>query len=386
MASSRDTLAELNTVTDNALALADQLEAVVSSIAAHNPSTASTASKSQLVAEPVVAVNSSNIDALSLAHDSAALIKAHATKISLLIINEPFTPTAIAKVLRELVASPVPSLTAAVELCTPRQYTQIIQQDVAWRAGRVLKELKELLLRIPKDGRVLSDAKKDASSGAVGGRGSIATTGVLWSACDDLMAFAKRGFAGNLAYKVEQLRDTLKDVMEELKEWGDEEDDEDGDDAEGDDDVDDTHGAETNDAQAILDGLMGSQRHIPRDDPEQIRQRLDSCLRRLRLTTLLYQATVKRRIKPLPSLPRDSSSDIPARLDEVVSVLNGIPDKFGSLAMAFYELDTSEIDRLMDECFFDAFAASELLVKPWEGGKDEFSDWALRFQLEIKKG
>jgi hypothetical protein len=376
MSPSGNALEELNTVVDNALNLVGQLDAVVSSIAARK---AGTAGGAQPTAGPLSAVDGP-IDALSLAHDSAALIKAHATKVSLLIINEPFTPTAITKVLRELVSSPVPSLAAAVEVCTPERYTRGIQQDVAWRAGLVLKELKELLSRIPRDGRVLSDAKKDASAGEAGGRGSIATTGVLWSACDDIMAFAKRGFAGNLAYKVEQLRDTLKDVMEELKEWGEETDDSDAEDDGGDDQGDET------DAQAILDGLMDSQRYIPRDDPDKIRERLDSCLKRLRLTTLLYHAVVKRRIKPLPSLPPESHSDIPARLDEVVSVLKGIPEKFGSLAMAFYELDPAEIDRLMDECFFDAFAASELLVRPWEGQKDEFSDWALRFQVEIKKG
>jgi hypothetical protein len=136
----------------------------------------------------------------------------------------------------------------------------------------------------------------------------------------------------------------------------------------------------------MLDDLMNSQQYIPRDDPDRIRERLESCLKRLRLTALLYQATVKRRIKPLPQVPTTSPSDIPARLDEVISILKRIPEGFGNLAMAFYELDPSEIDRLMDECFFDAFAASELLGKPWEGQKDEFTDWALRFQVEIKKG
>jgi hypothetical protein len=260
--------------------------------------------------------------------------------------------------------------------------------------------LKELLLRIPKDGKVLSDADKNSSAGSSGGRGSIATTGVLWSACDDVMVFGKRGFAGNLAHKIEQLRDTLKDVMEELKEWGeetedsDDDDDEDGD-QDGEQDVDgvaqvtsdlaNSSISATADAQAMLDDLMNSQRYIPRDDPDKIRERLDSSLKRLRLLTLFYQATVKRRLRPLPHTPPSSESDIPSRLDEVITILKSIPEKFGSLAMAFYELDASEIDRLMDECFFDAFAASELLVKPWEGQKDEFSDWALRFQVEIKK-
>ena len=380
MTSPRDILETLNASVTSALTLLSQLDAVVSGVAAQQPPGAD--QDPQPVAQAAAGTHAP-IDALSLAHDSATLIKAHATKISLLIINEPYTPTAVAKVLRELVTSPIPALAAAVEACTPERHTRIIQQELAWRAGRIFKELKELLSRIPKDGKVLVDAKKSASAGAAGGKGSIAATGVLWSACDDLMAFAKRGFAGNLAHKVEQLRDTLKDVMEELKEWGEEAAE--GDEGDGSDDQSGAGSDSVSDAQAILDDLMNSQRYIPRDDPDKIRERLDSCLKRLRLTTLLYQATVKRRIKPLPHLPPNSPSDIPARLDEVISVLKRIPESFGSLAMAFYELDRSEIDRLMDECFSDAFAASEFLVKPWDGQKDEFSDWALRFQVEIKK-
>ncbi len=390
-----DSLETLNTTISTALTLLGHLEGVVSSLAV--PKSLEDSSGAEPGAKPSATANDT-LDALSLAHDAAALIKAHSTKVSLLIINEPFTPTAITTVLRELVTSPVPGLAAAVEACTPKRYTRSIQQDLAWRAGRVFKELKELVARIPKDGKVLSNAKKNNSAGAAGGRGSIATTGVLWSTCDDLMAFSKRGFAGNLAHKIEQLRDTLKDVMEELKEWG-EETGSDGESGGGDQSDEDDDGvaqltsdlessslSATRDPQDILDDLMGSPQYIPRDDPDKIRDRLDSCLKRLRLTTLLYQATVKRRIKPLPHVLPNSASDIPDRLDEVMSVLKRIPERFGNLAMAFYELDPSEIDRLMDECFFDAFAASELLARPWEGQKDEFTDWALRFQVEIKRG
>lgn len=380
MSSSGDALQALNAVITNALTLIGQLEAVVSSAASQKEG--AQGGEADTTTKELIDANS-GLDALSLAHDSATLIKAHSTKVSLLIINEPFTPSAITKVLRELVAGPVPSLAAATQLCTAKRYTKTIQKDLAWRAGRVLKELKDLLSQIPKDGKVLSDAKKNAPAGAAGGRGSIITTGVLWSACDDLTTFAKRGFAGNLAHTVDELKDTLKDVMEELKEWGEEEDD--GEDDEGSDE-DEEGVSGTSDAQALLDDLMNSQRHIPRDDPEKIRERLESCLRRLRLTTLLYQAATKRRIKPLPQSPLASSPDIPPRLDEVMALLKRIPEKFGNLALAFYEIEPSEIDRLMDDCFFDAFAASELLVKTWDGQMDEFTDWALRFQVEIKKG
>ena len=143
--------------------------------------------------------------------------------------------------------------------------------------------------------------------------------------------------------------------------------------------------SEMDNTQAILDDWMNSQQHIPRHDPDKIRERLESCLRKLRLTTILYQATAKRRFKLLGQQPPDDST-IPGRVDEVMTLLKRIPDRFSNVALAFYELDPVEIDRLMDQCFFDAFAVSELLFLRWDGQKDEFSDWALKFQVEIKKG
>jgi hypothetical protein len=214
--------------------------------------------------------------------------------------------------------------------------------------------------------------------------------------------------------KVEQFRDTLKDIMEELKEWSEEESDDDDDDDEDDNnedqDVDENvHGsgdedelrsagsdsnqangssstARTQTTQEMLDDIMNSHTHIPRDDPERIRPRLDSCLRRLRLTVLLYQAALKRRFKSLPPLPPQSTADATiSRLDEIMALLKLLPERFGSIALAFYDLDVDQIDSLMDQCFLEAFAVSELLVKPWAGKKDEFTDWALKYQIEIKK-
>jgi hypothetical protein len=127
------------------------------------------------------------------------------------------------------------------------------------------------------------------------------------------------------------------------------------------------------------------QQYIPRDDPEKIRERLDSCLKRLRLTKLLYQATVKRRLKTLPSLPLPSQgddSDVISRLDEIMRLLRSLPERFGSLALAFYGRE--EIDKQMEKCSLGAVTTSEQLLKPWTTGKDEFSDWALKYQTEIR--
>ncbi|KAI1088419.1 hypothetical protein F5B19DRAFT_496408 [Rostrohypoxylon terebratum] len=332
-----------------------------------------------------------SVDPLALAHDSAALIKAHITKLSLLIINEPFTPSAITKVLRELVAGPIPSLASAVQVCDPQKYTTVARQNLSWRCHRVLRELKSFLGIIPLDGKVLPNEQRNSSNG---GKGSMAATGVLWAACDDVILLKKLGIAGLLVKKVEEYRDTLKDILEELKEYSEEVGEEDDDDDDGDGEVDETGNDITDitdqvqnthlSTQQILDDLMNP-RHIPRNDPDKIRERLESCMKRLRLTTLLYTAIIKRRLKTLPPFPNATQVPVTQRLDEVFPLLKTLPHRFNEVACAFYELDRDSIDLAMDSCFFDAFAASEMLMKPWEGDRDEFTDWAEKFQVGIKK-
>ncbi|KAK3503868.1 hypothetical protein B0T13DRAFT_143447 [Neurospora crassa] len=375
----------LNNLITSTLDLITRLETVVANITAENQRT-SAPSPTEEPANPHPEINP-----LSLASDSATLLRAHATKLSLLIINEPFTPSAIISILRQLTSGPLPGLASAAQICVASQWTKTISQDLGYRISRVLRETRALVGKVPGDGKALKDGP------AKGGRGSIANTGTLWAACDELVAFAKRGFGGNLVKKTEELRDTVKDVMEELKEWGeetgsddeDEEEDDDEDEEEEDEGVKEvTQSLEATkiaDTQAMLDDLMNSSSYIPRDDPDKIRERLESCLRRLRLVTLLYQAVGKRRLKSLPQTAPAEGSDLPTRLDEIMVLLKKIPERFGSLALAFYELDPVEIDKLMDQCFFDCFAVAELLIKPWDGEKDEFSDWVVKFQAEIKK-
>ena len=109
------------------------------------------------------------VDALSLAYDAASLIKAHSTKLSLLIINKPFTATAITTVLRELVSGPLPGLASAVELCTAGKYTKVMRSEIEWRARKVFTELGTLVAAIPLDGKILSDDQKKGT-GAVKGK------------------------------------------------------------------------------------------------------------------------------------------------------------------------------------------------------------------------
>lgn len=375
--STDSSLQELNALSSTAINLLQQLEAVLFQI--NNDKEGTLASTSSLADTP-------SIDSLSVAHDCASLIRAHSTKVSVLIINEPFTPSAVTKVLRELTGSAIPGLASACQACSAARFTLTVRRDLAWKSHSVLKELRELLQQIPKDGKVLAEDKKSGSTSAAG-KGSLVATGVVWSACDELMRFCKAGVAGCFVAKVEEFRDTLKDVMEELKEWGEEEPDDDDEDQDLSDDADrdSALGSMMPSTQEMVDDIMGSQQTIPRDDPDRIRERLDRCLKRLRLTTLLYQAIVKRRLKTLPPLPSDGTSDIPLRLNEMMSILRRLPHKFDELAGAFYELDREEIIRVMEQCFADVLALSQLAKKPWNQDQDELTEWIEKLQEQMKK-
>lgn len=330
-----------------------------------------------------------SINALSLAHDAAKLIKAHSTKLSLLIINAPFTPTAIAKVLSELASGPLPALASALEVCDATRYTKIAQAELLWRVQKVLTAFGDLLKIVPLDGKILSPKQKN---GPIDGsaNGSLAQTGVVWQACDSLMDLQTQGIAGLVVRKAEQYRDILKDAIEELHGWGEEE----GSDDEEESDADSTAEEERH-PQDEIDDMFGSGAHIPKSDPENIRPRLVSSERKLKMMALLYNAAVKRRFRALSALslpvPEKAAEKEPAPgvieavsaeplnpalcIDAVLEALRQIPDTADELANAFYELDSEGIDEAMEECFAAGIKASELLAKNWEGAEDEFSEW-----------
>jgi Grap2 and cyclin-D-interacting len=288
-------------------------------------------------------------------------------------------------VLREVSSGPLPALATSVELCDSEIYTKAMRSELQWRVEKVLVEFQRLVGDIPLDGKVLSNERKNGTMAGMG-KGSLATTGVVWGACDDVVELKMLGIAGLMIKKVEQYRDTVKDALEELQEWGEET----SDDEEEDDDL--HEGAmygngSCNPAQDAVDDIFQDQRHIPANDVNKVRERLECTFRRLKLINLLHQAIIKRRLKTLPTLSHASaSSTIISRLDAVIPQLSRIPDSVDDLASAFYSLDNDGINAQMRECFSNASAAADLLVTNWEGNKDEFSAWNEKFQAVMAEG
>ena len=154
---------------------------------------------------------------LHLLSTAASLLRAQITKLSLLVLNKPFTPTAISHVISTLANSILPSLMTAWELshhpCIPRAAPKHIKVVLS----SVMNELKILLASIPADEHGVEQV--------TGSRDTLANTGVLWNACDKLIQIGENG-VGQLATNLaKQDLELFQDAMQELREWSPGEDD-----------------------------------------------------------------------------------------------------------------------------------------------------------------
>lgn len=323
-------------------------------------------------------------DPLLVLRDAAALLKAHTTKLSLLVLNKPFTPSAIAGILREINATCLPAMMSAVELCRPDAWTHVMNAEVRARARRLFKELEEMA----KEVRAVAEREVGAAqqNGAAKGRqatasgsarDSLASTGVVWEACDALGELQRMGIVGLVVLKAEQYRDTLRDAIGELKEWEEEVDDE-GDEEDGRDDSVGSDG----DADSV-EGIFSAANKLSKGHGE-LRKQLEESLKKLRLTGTLYQALIKRRLKTFPrkspTIAGDTEAPTPSRhlqtLDELMSVLKAIPETTDDLASAFYELDGKTAEDLLQRFQRDALSAVDIVKRNWEGNDDEFTTWS----------
>ena len=433
-------LAVLKTATDATLSLLHScLELVSTIVKSHpngdaarlppSPSFSSASSSAFTVSsrpDPAPIPPESYTDPLTTAHSAALLVRANSTKLGLLLLNAPFTPSAIVTVLKELGGGAIPTLAAAAEQLAgvdqqrkpdqekPRyHYTELVRQEVARASWRVLEQLRLLLAEIPLS-KFPTAAQQAAKKNAV-----TSSTGLLWAACDRLSELSRPGGVGPkefLIKTVEGYAAVMKDTLEELKEWGEEESDS-GDESDDDQLATESAGSagtslpsapsKHDAAQSLVDALFSNQKHIPSSDPAQLRPRLELTTKRLRLCTLLCAAVIKRRIKPLPvikpstsaaaaAIPWPAHEPTTARLDAGLAALAQTRDAFDECAAALYELDPVAVDSALEVAFVRAFSAAQVWARAWDwdvvpnnGAKndwverDEFSVWADKFQTSI---
>lgn len=309
-------------------------------------------------------------DPLRILGDSSKLVKAHTTKLSLLAINRPFTPSAITKVLKELSATCFPAMMSAVQICEQERASlgSMMGCEVQSRVLRVFRELQSLLQEL----QLIAAGTQQA-----GRRDTLSSTGVVWESCDAVIELQTMGLGGLALQKAQQYRNTIKDAIEELKEWA-----EGGDlDNEGQGDAlldEDDEGVDGD--KDSLDDIFNAANSMPKDRPE-LKALADKADGKLKKVALLYEALIKRRIK---TFKRDGegSKDWPrqvARLDEVMQRLKRVPHQVDDLASCFYDLDEEKTNVALQRVVDEGKAAAFGMRNGWTGGEDAFTEWTTKW-------
>lgn len=157
---------------------------------------------------------------LVLLNAAATALRAQVTKLSLLAITSPFTPSAVTKCLLPLNESILTSLVTAALLTTPEQFFPSFSAECRALAAAAMRDMQALLRLLDTRSRAenpraeLSETDKKAFTEA---------TGKVWGDCDALSPLATEGIPGFVVRKSKQWLELMKDAVKELEDWDPEE-------------------------------------------------------------------------------------------------------------------------------------------------------------------
>ncbi|PVI06051.1 hypothetical protein DM02DRAFT_715248 [Periconia macrospinosa] len=323
---------------------------------------------------------------LETAKACTTLLKSHTTTLSLLLLTPPLTPSALITKIGDVSSGVLSGLVAAAvadnlkansenglgSLMSAELRAGVLRVLGAW--GEVLALVVRLAEKRQDDG---GSNKKDEGPTEAERQSVLATTGVVWEACDQLLKFCDNGIVGLVVKKAEEWRSVLLDAVEELKEWGEDVDEDDEDGFEGSDDE-----------FAGDDDIFGAANKLGKGDVK-LKALLDTSVKKLKMVGMLYQALIKRRLKTFPSSAQPSSSagekstedketqqDPMVKLEKLMVHLRAIPEGVDDLASAFYDLDENEANAMFEKCCSEAKKAVALVRQSWTGTDDEFTTWS----------
>lgn len=300
---------------------------------------------------------------LALLSDASKILKAQTTKLSLLVLNKPFTPSAISYVLDDLCRGCLLGLRSAFQLSPSSRYTRLLHQYVQSSLSKTMTGLLNLVVAIPRNEHGIENVRQDV----------LASTGVLWAECDRMVRLASTGLVEVAKQKVEERHGLLKDAIEELEEW-------DPEDEEMDSDTDSTQISNQQPLASSLEDLSLSSTFA-------LRKRILTVLRTIRI---LYPALQKRRVSNFPNINKDStpetlptSSQIES-LDSLVSYTQQWTDAADEIAGSLYEGDERQVERRLSALCEAAERCVRKYKQDWNGKEDEFAVWADKWVARLE--
>lgn len=297
-------------------------------------------------------------DALDVIHDAAKLLKAHTTKLSLLMLNKPFTPSAIRGILEQIAATVAPAMMSAVETCREEIHTLTMRRLLIDRTTRAFVELGSMMKE------VIAQASESGNA-VTGSKGQLASTGVVWKACDELVLLKVHGITGAVTAKAQDLRELISDALDELKEWAENVEDE------GLGDDEDVPSEDDDDNLSASD--FGPTRNLPADR-EDLKRTVDTGVKKLKFVESLYKAVSKHRLARFEPSEKNTS-----RLNEVMALLGDIPSHTDDFAGGLYELDNDGALAQFQLIEGDCRKVIGLVSRSWRDEEDDFTAWSKKW-------
>ncbi|MCJ1392012.1 hypothetical protein MMC18_004879 [Xylographa bjoerkii] len=342
----------------------------------------------QTGALPNVPLESSSPNAIALYSDAGAILKAQTTKLSLLVLNKPYTPSEITFILKSLCQECIPALVSACQLCTPERYTNFLHRVIRASVGSAFKHYLDLLDDIPVDERGIENIRSQKT---------LRNTGVIWEGMEFAIKLAPMGLVAVATTKVEGYHDLFKDAIEELEEWRD-----------GDLSPMDIIANDVPEMKPIWDGAkaeMGpvAQKHdinnmgefednpfnLPRHASAAILPTTRKAIETLKLIRLLYPAMLKRRVKRFPVIDAQTPADkFPTaeqanRYDKLMAYCHLFSEEADEIAAALYTQDVEQVDGRLGIITDYARKCIAFVEKTWDGGEDEFSKWVRTWLVKL---
>lgn len=310
---------------------------------------------------------------LALLSDASQILKAQTTKLSLLTLNKPFTPSAINFILNSLSNNCLPALMSALELCPAEKYTKLMHQYIQSSISMILMELLSLLASIPQDEHRI---KKTL------GRDTLASTGVLWAECDKMVALGHGGLTKLAAERIEEYHGLLKDAIAELEEWDPDEE------SESDMDSLTSNMGSPSSARPVGASLETSLQGLPLSPIATLRNR---SLATLRIIRVLYPALVKRRILTFSNINSTTTVDcLPVSshirsLDALVDTAKIFTEETDEVAGALYAGNEEEVENRLGVLVQKSKTCVEEVRIGWGGNEDEFTAWAEKWVTRLEE-
>lgn len=316
-----------------------------------------------------------SLNPFALLSDASKILKAQTTKLSLLMLNKPFTPSAISYILDDLYGGCLPALGSAFELSPPSQYTHILHQHIQSSLLKMMTGLLNLVASIPQNEHGVEKVRQDV----------LASTGVIWADCDKMVQLASTGLVELAKQRVEEWHGLLKDAIEELDEWDPEEEEMDFSDT---DSIPSKMPRPTSTPVSNQQSLASSLEDLSLSPIVTLRKHTLTTLRTIRL---LYPALQKRRVATFPNISRQSTPEtLPTSsqidgLDSLVSYTQQWTEAADEIAGSLYEGDEQQVEKKLSALSETAKNCVRKYKMDWNGKEDEFTAWADKWVARLEE-